>query len=95
VLVAKLPTGTETGTNAGGGSGTGGPGSTGSGDPLGALQGIVKQLPAVSGSWGSGHVLSGKLFSVLLTDDGRVLVGAVDPSALYQAAADPAAKLGG
>jgi hypothetical protein len=38
-------------------------------------------------------VLSGKLFSALLTDDGRVLVGAVRPEVLVRAAADPAATL--
>jgi outer membrane lipoprotein-sorting protein len=44
-------------------------------------------LPKVSGSWGSGHLLTSKLFSVLITDDGRVLAGAVKPDRLYQAAA--------
>jgi hypothetical protein len=38
--------------------------------------------------------LSSHLFSVLLTDDGRVLAGAVSPEKLYQAAADPKAKPG-
>ncbi|GAA1608980.1 outer membrane lipoprotein carrier protein LolA [Actinoplanes couchii] len=41
----------------------------------------------VKGSWGTGRLLSGSLFSVLLTDDGRVLAGAVTPEALYKAAA--------
>ena len=31
------------------------------------------RCPKVSGAWGSGRLLAGKLFSVLLTDDGRVL----------------------
>ena len=53
----------------------------------------LDRLPTVSGSWGSGHVLTGKLFSLLLTDDGRVLVGAVSPDTLFRAAADPAAAL--
>jgi outer membrane lipoprotein-sorting protein len=57
------------------------------------LTGLLRRLPAVHGSWGSGRVLSGHLFSVLLTDDGRVLAGAVRPDRLYQAAADPAAAL--
>lgn len=48
---------------------------------------FVNSLPKVSGAWGSGHLLQSKLFSVLLTDDGRVFAGAVDPSALYAAAA--------
>jgi len=56
--------------------------------------GFVAQLPAVSGTWGSGHYVTGRLFSALLTDDGRILIGAVTPNLLFQAAADPAAKLG-
>jgi outer membrane lipoprotein-sorting protein len=47
----------------------------------------LNALPKVSGSWGSGHLLTSKLFSVLITDDGRVLAGAVKPDRLYQAAA--------
>jgi outer membrane lipoprotein-sorting protein len=43
-------------------------------------------LPKVSGTWGSGRLLDGSLFSVLVTDNGRVFAGAVDPSALYAAA---------
>ncbi|KAB1937272.1 hypothetical protein F8271_19610 [Micromonospora sp. ALFpr18c] len=47
---------------------------------------LLGGLPAVSGDWGSGRLLTGKLFSVLLTDDGRVLAGAVTPERLYQVA---------
>jgi outer membrane lipoprotein-sorting protein len=50
------------------------------------LAGVLTSLPKVSGSWGSGHVLKSALFSALVTDDGRVLVGAVSPEALYAAA---------
>ena len=57
--------------------------------PRTSWTGMLQSLPRVSGAWGSGRLLSGKLFSVLLTDDGRVLVGAVTPERLYQAAADP------
>jgi outer membrane lipoprotein-sorting protein len=53
----------------------------------------LQNLPTVSGAWGSGHLLTGSLFSVLLTDDGRILAGAVSPERLYGAAADPAAAL--
>lgn len=53
--------------------------------PLGSLDTVVKNLPRVSGPWGSGHLLKGTLFSVLLTDDGRVAAGAVEPDALYSA----------
>ncbi|MET0965629.1 MAG: hypothetical protein ABWZ02_04490 [Nakamurella sp.] len=59
-----------------------------SGPPAGAeLQSILGALPQVSGTWGSGRVLQSALFSVLLTDDGRVLAGAVAPEALFEAAA--------
>jgi hypothetical protein len=54
---------------------------------------IMQALPHVSGAWGSGRLLSGKLFSMLLTDDGRILGGLVSPERLYQVAADPAAKV--
>jgi hypothetical protein len=56
----------------------------GSGSALGA---IIAQLPTVSGSWGTGRLLSTHLLSVLITNDGRVFAGAVAPSALYAAAA--------
>ena len=69
VVVAKLPT-------ADGSKAPGGPGS---------LADMLKALPKVSGSWGSGHLLQGTLFSALLTDDGRVAVGAVAPDKLYAA----------
>jgi outer membrane lipoprotein-sorting protein len=48
---------------------------------------VLNMLPKASGSWGSGHVFAGSLFSVLVTDDGRVFAGAVAPEMLYQAAA--------
>jgi hypothetical protein len=51
----------------------------------GSLAGILKSLPTVSGSWGSGHLLHGALFSAVLTDDGRIAVGAVPPAMLYAA----------
>ncbi|PWK44148.1 LolA family protein [Actinoplanes xinjiangensis] len=44
-------------------------------------------LQPVSGAWGSGKLLAGSLFTVLMTDDGRILAGAVTPEALYEAAA--------
>jgi outer membrane lipoprotein-sorting protein len=51
-----------------------------------AVAGVLESLPKVSGSWGSGRLLSGSLFSALVIDDGRVLVGAVAPEKLYEAA---------
>jgi outer membrane lipoprotein-sorting protein len=74
VVKATLPTS---------GSGTAGDAQS----PLGSLQAVVRSLPTVSGSWGSGHLLRGTLFSVLVTDDGRVVAGAVAPAQLYAALA--------
>jgi hypothetical protein len=48
---------------------------------------MLQALPPVSGSWGSGHLLQGTLFSAVLTNDGRVAVGAVPPRMLYDALA--------
>lgn len=58
--------------------------ATGSDSTLDALLG---SFPKVSGDWGSGRLFSSKLFTVLLTDDGRILAGAVDPERLYEVAA--------
>jgi len=49
------------------------------------LMKYVGLLPKVSGSWGSGHLMAGTVFSALLTDDGRLVVGAVTPEGLYAA----------
>jgi outer membrane lipoprotein-sorting protein len=57
------------------------------GDEAKQLNGIVDMLPKVSGSWGAGHLFSSSLFTVLVTDDGRVFAGAVAPETLYKAAA--------
>jgi len=57
------------------------------------LQGFVDRLPQVHGAFGTGRVLTSRLFTALLLDDGRVLVGAVDENRLIAAANDPAAAL--
>lgn len=49
--------------------------------------GALTTLPRVSGTWGHGRLLESALFCALVADDGRVFVGAVDPPALYVAAA--------
>jgi hypothetical protein len=54
---------------------------------LGSFADVVKSLPVVSGTWGSGHLLRGTLFSALLTTDGRLVAGAVPPAQLYAALA--------
>ena len=51
---------------------------------LGAVLGSAKP---VHGSWGSGRLLTTSLISVLVTSNGKILVGAVTPSVLYADAA--------
>jgi outer membrane lipoprotein-sorting protein len=51
------------------------------------LEDVLARLPHASGSWGSGRLLAGTLFSAVVTDDGRVAVGAVKPGSLYAALA--------
>ena len=82
--VVELPAGAQAAATAQGGANASGP----------ARQWIrvLNALPRVSGSWGSGRLLAGTLFSVLLTDDGRVLAGAVTPARLEQVAAAPQAS---
>lgn len=48
---------------------------------------LLESLPRISGEWGTGRVLSGTLVSAILTDDGRVAIGAVTPEALGAALA--------
>ena len=75
VVVATVP---DLGANAQSGQ----PGQAGQ---AGGLQGILGAIPEVSGAWGKGRVIDGSLFSAVLTDDGRVAVGAVAPDALFAA----------
>lgn len=49
------------------------------------LRAYLNQLPQVSGGWGTGRLLAGAAFSVVVTDDGRVAAGAVPPELLYDA----------
>jgi outer membrane lipoprotein-sorting protein len=55
-------------------------------DDSAEMQAALNILPKVSGKWGSGHLLSSSLISALITDDGRVFVGAVTPETLEAAA---------
>lgn len=76
VLVARMPAATD----------------AGAGDAEQAeagraqLQAMLDKLPKVDGAWGSGRLLTGRLFSVLVTDDGRVLAGPVTAQRLYEVA---------
>lgn len=58
----------------------------------GALLGSARP---VHGSWGSGQLLRTSLVSVLLTSDGRILIGAVTPAVLYRATTQPGHPLTG
>jgi outer membrane lipoprotein-sorting protein len=49
------------------------------------LKAFLNRLQPVSGSWGSGRLLAGTVFSAVWTDDGRLAVGAVPPDVIYQA----------
>jgi outer membrane lipoprotein-sorting protein len=75
VLVGRTPGDAQAGRQAG---------SERSGDEV--LGGLLNAVPKVSGDWGSGRLLSTRLVTVLLTDDGRVLAGAVTPERLYEVA---------
>ena len=50
------------------------------------LSTLLRSAKQVSGSYGSGRVVTTALVSALLLDDGRLLVGAVTPAVLEQAA---------
>jgi outer membrane lipoprotein-sorting protein len=67
------------GSSAGGSSG---------GIQASALFGVLTRSGTdVHGAWGSGRLLHTSLLSILITNNGRVLVGAVTPSVLYADAA--------
>jgi outer membrane lipoprotein-sorting protein len=48
---------------------------------------LLESLPRTTGAWGSGRILSGTLLSAILTDDGRIAIGAVAPETLGAALA--------
>jgi len=66
------------------------------GDSAAVLNALLGSATPVRGTWGSGRLLRTSLVSALITDDGRMFVGAVQPSVLYaaatQAAAAPASR---
>jgi hypothetical protein len=68
-------------------SAAGGPGSGAAVNPAGILAALLKSATPVSGAWGSGRLVTTSLASMLITSNGHVLIGAVDPSVLYSAAA--------
>ncbi|MGI5291621.1 LolA family protein [Nonomuraea polychroma] len=50
------------------------------------LDTVLKSATPVSGTWGSGKLIKTKLVTALLTDDGRLLAGAVTPEEIIKAA---------
>jgi len=66
-----------------------GPGSGDGGgvDTAGILAALLKSATPVHGAWGTGRLVRTSLVSMLITSNGHVLIGAVDPSVLYSAAA--------
>ena len=61
--------------------------SSGSGESGAVTAALMKSATPVHGAWGSGRLLRTSLVSVLITNSGHVLVGAVTPAVLYAAAA--------
>ncbi|MEV0260977.1 DUF2092 domain-containing protein [Streptomyces sp. NPDC050617] len=72
------------GSVPGGKDGATAKGGKGSGDDASGLMDSFGKK--VSGKFGSGHVFSTRLVNALLTDDGKLYVGAVDKEALVDAA---------
>ena len=68
-------------------AGSGSRSSGGSGDSAAVAGALLKSATPVHGAWGSGRLLHTSLVSVLMTNSGHVLVGAVTPAVLYAAAA--------
>lgn len=54
----------------------------------GPLDQLLANAPTIQGSWGTGKVLTSKMVSALITNDGRILVGLVPPSVLQSAVAN-------
>ena len=92
LAVADLPQSVLSSVRAGQATGSAGSGLSGDTGPI--INALLSSATPVSGSWGSGRLLTTSLMSMLITSDGRVLVGAVTPQVLYDAAAQ-AAKVAG
>jgi hypothetical protein len=50
------------------------------------LHALIASASYTHGAWGTGRLLRTSLISVLITDNGNMFVGAVQPSVLYAAA---------
>ena len=60
------------------------------GDSGEVLNALLKSATPVSGAWGTGRLVRTSLISALITNNGRLFVGAVRPSVLYAAATQAA-----
>jgi outer membrane lipoprotein-sorting protein len=63
------------------------PGPSALGQLASLLPALLKAATPVHGAWGSGRLLRTNLLSVLVTSNGKVLIGAVTPAVLYADAA--------
>jgi outer membrane lipoprotein-sorting protein len=88
LAVADLPSSVLSSVTASQATGSAGSGLSGDTGPV--VGALLKSATPVSGSWGHGRLLKTSLISMLMTSNGRVLVGAVTPQVLYAAAAQPA-----
>jgi outer membrane lipoprotein-sorting protein len=60
--------------------------SAGNGGSMGVMLGrLAAALPRTSGAWGTGRVMAGNLFTVVITEDGRIGFGAVTPDLVFAA----------
>ena len=84
VMIATVPEGATAGSTDGPTGGDAADATSAAGADALAL---LEALPRTSGSWGSGRVLNGTLFSAILTDDGQMAIGAVTPETLGAALA--------
>ena len=82
IVVADLPTEGLADLAEAGQTSSGPRGHSGSTDPAATALALLEALPTTSGDWGTGRVLTGTLFSAIVTDDGRIALGAVRPDAL-------------
>ena len=87
VVVSQLPADAAPMTGAASGSTPGSAPKTGSGSGSSVFGMLQSAMTPISGSWGTGRVLEGTLFTVIITDDGRVAVGAVGADTLQAALA--------
>nr|SBO95103.1 hypothetical protein BN4615_P4619 [Nonomuraea gerenzanensis] len=84
--LSDLTAAQQSGTPEGGHGQPGGQGGGQGGDAAALVDSVLKSATPVSGTWGSGRLIRTKLVTALLTDDGRLLVGAVTPEAITKAA---------